>query len=68
MNEPGCPCSSVQRLYFASIGYVSHPHLLVIVLQSYGPNGDLDAEMASLQAAAQPILDSLVAPAIVVDN
>ena len=68
MNEPGCPCSSVQRLYFASIGYVSHPHLLVVVLQSYGPNGDLDAEMAGLQAAAQPILDSLIAPAIVVDN
>ena len=68
MNEPGCPCSSVQRLYFASIGYVSHPHLLVVVLQSFGPNGDRAAEMASLQAAAQPILDSLIAPAIVVDN
>ena len=68
MNEPGCPCSSVQRLYFASIGYVSHPHLLVVVLQSYGPNGDLEAQMASLQTAAQPILDSLIAPAIVVDN
>ena len=68
MNEPGCPCSSVQRLYFASIGYVSHPHLLVVLLQSYGPNGDLEAQMASLQTAAQPILDSLIAPAIVVDN
>lgn len=68
MNDPGCPCSSVQRLYFASIGYVSHPHLLVVALQSYGPNGDRAADMASLQAAAQPILDSLIAPAIVVDN
>ena len=68
MNDPGCPCSSVQRLYFASIGYYSHPHLLVVALQSYGPNGDVNAAMASLQAAAQPILDSPIAPAIVVDN
>jgi hypothetical protein len=68
MNDPGCPCSSVQRLYFASFGYVSHRHLLVVALQSYGPNGDLDAAMASLRAAAQPILDSLIAPTIVVDN
>ena len=68
MNEPSCPCRSVQRLYFASIGYASHKHLLVVALQSYGPVGDVDAAMASLQAAAQPILDSLVAPAIVVDN
>ncbi len=68
MTDPGCPCSSVQRIYFASIGYASHKHLLVVALQSYGPNGDVDANMASLQAAAQPILDSLIAPAIVVDN
>lgn len=68
MTDPGCPCSSLQRLYFASFGYVSHQHLLVVALQSYGPNGDVDAAMTSLQAAAQPILDSLVAPAIVVDN
>jgi hypothetical protein len=68
MNEPSCPCRSVQRLYFASIGYASHKHLLVVTLQSYGPIGDVDAAMASLQADAQPILDSLVAPAIVVDN
>lgn len=68
MGDPGCPCSSMQRLYFASIGYVSHKHLLVVALQSYGPNGDVAAQMASLQAAAQPILDSLIAPAIVVDN
>ena len=68
MTDPGCPCRSVQRLYFASIGYVSHPHLLVIALQSYGPSSDVHAAMASLQAAAQPILDSLIAPGIVVDN
>lgn len=68
MNDSGCPCVAVQRLYFASIGYASHRHLLVVALQSYGPNGDRAAEMASLQAAAQPILDSLIAPAIVVDN
>jgi hypothetical protein len=68
MNGPDCPCSAVQRLTFASIGYVSHKHLLVVALQSYGPNGTRDAEMAALQAAAQPILDSLIAPAIVVDN
>lgn len=68
MNDPGCPCRSVQRLYFASIGYTSHQHLLVVALQSYGPNGGVDAQMASLQAAARPVLDSLIAPAIVVDN
>jgi hypothetical protein len=68
LNEPGCPCSSVQRLYFASIGYVSHPHLLVVVLQSYGPNDTREAEMTSLRSSAQSILDSLIAPAIVVDN
>lgn len=68
MNDAGCPCSSVQRLYFASFGYVSHQHLLVVALQSFGPNGGRVADMASLQAAAQPILDSLIAPAIVVDN
>jgi hypothetical protein len=68
MNDPGCPCRSVQRLYFASIGYVSHRHLLVVALQSYGPIGAVDAQMTTLRAAAQPVLDSLVAPAIVVDN
>ena len=68
MNGPGCPCLSVQRLYFASIGYASHKHLLVVALQSYGPSVDVYEQMASLQAAAQPVLDSLIAPAIVVDN
>jgi hypothetical protein len=68
MNGPDCPCKAVQRLYFASIGYVSHKHLLVVALQSYGPSSGVDAQMASLRADAQPILDSLVAPAIVVDN
>jgi len=68
MNDSSCPCSAVQRLYFASIGYPVHRHLLVVALQSYGPNGSRDAEMASLESAAQPILDSLIAPAIVVDN
>jgi hypothetical protein len=68
MNDPSCPCKAVQRMTFASIGYASHKHLLVAVLQSYEPTGEVDAAMASLQAAAQPILDSLIAPAIVVDN
>jgi hypothetical protein len=68
MNDPGCPCHSVQRLYFASIGYVSHRHLLVVALQSFGPTAHVDAQMTALRAAAQPILDSLIAPAIVVDN
>jgi hypothetical protein len=67
-SDTFCPCGVVQRFYFASIGYVSHKHLLVVALQSYGPSGEVDAQMASLQAAAQPILDSLVAPAIIVDN
>jgi hypothetical protein len=68
MNGQGCPCLSVQRLYFASIGYVNHKHLLVVALQSYGPTVDVNGQMASLQVAAQPVLDSLIAPAIVVDN
>lgn len=67
-SDTFCPCGVVQRFYFASIGYVSHKHLLVVALQSYGPSGDVDAAMASLRTDAQPILDSLVAPAIVVDN
>ena len=50
------------------MGYASHKHLLVVALQSYGPSGGVDAQMASLLAAARPILDSLIAPAIVVDN
>lgn len=63
-----CPCTNLVRLYFASIGYPSHPHLFVVALQAFGPNADREAGMASLQALAQPILDSLLVPAVIVDN
>jgi hypothetical protein len=63
-----CPCTNLVRLYFASIGYPSHPHLFVVALQAFGPTPDRDADMARLQAVAQPILDSLIVPTIIVDN
>jgi hypothetical protein len=68
MDEVGCPCTAAFRFYFASIGYASHPHLLVVALTAFGPNADREADMARLQAAAQPILDSLIVPPLIVDN
>ncbi len=68
MDVAGCPCTATFTFYFASIGYASHPHLLVVTLSAFGPNAESEADMARLQAAAQPILDSLIVPPVIVDN
>jgi hypothetical protein len=41
---------------------------LVVAMQAFGPNADREADMARLQAAAQPLLASLIVPAVIVDN
>ena len=68
MDGSGCPCTVAIRLYLASIGDPSNPHLFVVALQTYGPNDTREASLAELEAAAQPVLDSLVIPAVIVDN
>ena len=68
MDEVGCACTAGFTFYFASIGYGSHPHLLVVALTAFGPNAEREADMARLQTAAQPILDSLIVPPLIVDN
>lgn len=62
----GCPCSQAWRLYVASIGRELHPHMFVVAVETVGP--DPLASLSSWEAQADPIIDSVLVPYIVVDN
>jgi hypothetical protein len=61
-----CPCSHALRLYLASIGSASDPHMFVVAVMVYAP--DPDADLARFQAAVQPIIDSVQIPARYLEN
>ena len=62
----GCPCSHAWRMYIASIGRELHPHMFVVVEETVGP--DPLKALSAWEPQAEPIVDSVLVPYIVVDN
>jgi hypothetical protein len=63
---PDCPCSHAWRVYIASIGRDLHPHTFVVVEEAVGRD-PLQA-LSVWEPQADPIVDSVLVPYIVVDN
>jgi hypothetical protein len=62
----GCPCSQVWRLYVAPIGDEADPHMLVAAVETVGP--DPLAALSDWETQVEPIIDSVLVPAVVINN
>jgi hypothetical protein len=62
----GCPCSQVWRLYIASVGSEQDPHMLVVAVETVGP--DPLAALSDWEAQVEPIVDSVLVPYTIVNN
>ncbi len=62
----GCPCSQVWRLYIASVGGDLDPHMLVVAVETVGP--DPMAALSEWETQVEPIIASVVVPHEVINN
>jgi len=59
----GIPAGEVARLYLADIGDARSPNVLMVNVWS-----PTDSDLARLEILAQPILDSLILPVVIINN
>jgi hypothetical protein len=62
----GCPCSQGWRLYIASIGGELDPHMLVVAVETVGR--DPLAALSDWESQVEPIIASVLIPAVVINN
>jgi hypothetical protein len=62
----GCPCSQAWRLYIASVGGELDPHMFVVAVEAVGP--DPLAALSDWEAVVEPIIASVLIPAVVINN